>query len=189
MQVQDTVTQVIARKTPKAMAYTVRLAKEGYIGVGFEAPACVEGDTVSMQYELNNAGYKQMVKGSLQVLSSGAPTPAPQSSPAPAGAQGGTSKTSYWDDKEKRDVSIQKAIQYQASRNIAVEVAKIALEQDCLSLGAKKAARVDILMAFIDEVTDRYNKDVTDFVQNGERSGEYQGTRQDNEAQEAGDFE
>jgi len=190
MQVQDTVKRVISRKTPKAVAYTVQLAKEGYIGVGFEAPPCNEGDTISLQYEFNNAGYKQMVKGSMQVLSSAAPQqrePAPQQ--APAGAQGGQSKQSYWDEKEKRDLITQRAIQYQASRNAAIEVAKIALEQDCLSLGAKKADRIDILLAFVDEVTDRYNKDVSDVMQTGARSGGYDDNSQDQSAQEVSDFE
>ncbi|MCW8982462.1 MAG: hypothetical protein OQK13_00295, partial [Gammaproteobacteria bacterium] len=77
MQVQDTVKRVISRKAGKGTAYTVQLEQEGYIGVGFQAPPCNEGDTISMQVELNDRGYKQMVKGSMQVLGS-APAPQPQ---------------------------------------------------------------------------------------------------------------
>ncbi|MCW8826158.1 MAG: hypothetical protein OQK78_07010, partial [Gammaproteobacteria bacterium] len=67
--------------------------------------------------------------------------------------------------------------------------AEIALQHDCLSLGAKKADKLDILMAFIDETTDRYNKDVSDVMANGERSGQYDDNEQDNQAREVGDFE
>lgn len=188
MQVQDTVQRVISRKTPKAVAYTVQLQNEGYIGVGFQAPPCNEGDVISLQYELNDRGYKQMVKGSMQVISSGAPAPEPQPQQAPQAAQGGESKQGYWDAKAKKDLDTQRAIQYQASRNAAIDVAKVALENDCLSLGAKKADKLDILLSFVDEITDRFNQDVSDVVQNGERSGKYDQDQQDNNAQEVGDF-
>lgn len=188
MQIQDKVRRVISRKTPKAVAYTVQLENEGYIGVGFQAPPCNEGDTISLQYELNDRGYKQMVKGSMQVLQSGAPAPAPQPQAAPQAAQGGESKQGYWDAKAKKDVETQRAIQYQASRNAAIDVAKMALENDCLSLGAKKADKLDILLAFIDETTDRFNQDVSDVIQTGYRSGKYDQDEQDNNAEEVGDF-
>lgn len=191
MQVQDTVKRVIARKTPKATAYTVQLEKEGYVGVGFAAPPCTEGDTVSLQYELNDRGYKQMIKGSMQVLASGAAPAQPQAQAAPAGAGpgAGPSKQDYWGEKEKRDLQTQRAIQYQASRNAAIDVAKMALENDCLSLGAKKSDKLDILLGFIDEITDRFNQDVSDVVQDGKRSSKYDDNEQDNNAQEVGAFE
>lgn len=189
MQLQDTVLKIISRKTPRSVAYTVQLQNEGYIGVGFEPPACNEGDVITLSYDLNDRGYKQMVKGSLKVVSSG---PAPeQAKPqrAPTGAGEGASKSGYWEGKEVRDIATQRAIQYQASRNAALEVAKMALENDCLSLGAKKADKLDILLAFIDEITDRFNRDVSDVTKNGERSGKYDGDEQDDGAQEVGEFE
>lgn len=187
-QTQGQVKRVIARKAGSGTAYSIQLSDNMYYGNGFKSPDCSEGDTVQFEYYNNKAGYTQIAEGTLKVVE-GAPVAAPQGQAQAAPAAGGQSKTGYWDEKEKRDLKTQRAIQYQASRNAALEVAKMALEHDCLSLGQKKADKLDILMAFVDETTDRFNKDVTDFTTTGSRSQQYDGNKQDNEATEVGDFQ
>lgn len=188
--VQGQVKRVITRKAGSGTAYTVQLMDNMYYGHGFKPPGCNEGDAVEFEHYQNNAGYTQIVEGSLKVVAGAQKQPQqPQGQPQAAPAAGGQSKAGYWDEKEKRDLRTQRAIQYQASRNAALEVAKMALEHDCLSLGQKKADKLDILMAFIDETTDRFNKDVSDFTENGSRSGQYDGDAQDNQATEVGEFD
>lgn len=191
MQEQDIVKRVISRKTARGtMAYTLELQNGGFIGAGFDAPQCDEGDQISYQWETNQRGYKQIIKGSINVIGSGpAPAQRPQQANSAPVSGGGATKQSYWEEKEKRDLRTQGAIQYQASRNAAIQVATAALQHDCISLGTKKAEKADILLAFIDELTDRYNKDVTDFMDNGARSTAYDGDQQDDNAQEVGEFD
>lgn len=185
-QVQGQIKRIITRKAGSGTAYTLQLMDGKYYGAGFKPPACSEGDTVSFEYFENKAGYTQIVDGSIKTVE-GAPAAAPQGQAAPN--VGGQGKTGYWDEKEKRDLRTQKAIQYQASRNAAIDVAKMALEHDCLSLGQKKADKLDVLLAFIDETTDRFNQDVSDITENGSRSNQYDQNKQDNEATDVGDFQ
>lgn len=184
-QTQGQIKRIITRKAGTGTAYTLQLMDGKYYGAGFKPPGCSEGDTVSFEYFENKAGYTQIVDGSIQVQAGASAQPQPQAAPQ----TGGQSKTGYWDEKEKRDLRTQRAIQYQASRNAAIQVAEMALEHDCLSLGQKKADKLDILLAFVDETTDRFNKDVTDFTETGSRSQQYDQNQQDNEATEVGDFQ
>lgn len=184
-QAKGQVKRVITRKAGTGTAYTLQLMDGKYYGAGFKPPACSEGDTVEFEFFNNKAGYTQIVDGSIKVVQA---DPAPQGQPQAAPQAGGQSKSGYWDEKEKRDLRTQRAIQYQASRNASLEVAKMALEHDCLSLGQKKADKLDILMAFIDETTDRFNKDVSDFTETGSRSQQYDQDPQDDQATEVGDF-
>lgn len=188
MNANGQVKRVISRKAGTGTAYTVQLSDNQYYGAGFKPPGCNEGDNIEFEYFVNKAGFNQIADGTIKVAEAQAPQQqAPQQGqPAPAG--GGQSKAGYWDEKEKRDLKTQKTIQYQASRNAALELTKMALEHDCLSLGQKKADKADVLMAFVDEITDRFNKDVTDFAETGSRTAQYDDNNQDNQAQEVGEF-
>lgn len=77
-------------------------------------------------------------------------------------------KDQYWENKEKRDVRVQRQIQHQASRNSAIELVKVAVQADALALPAKKADKMDALVALVNELTDQFNAD-TVAVGKGER--------------------
>ena len=82
------------------------------------------------------------------------------SAPAPAPAQAASTgsytspRDTYWEDKAKRDVVIQRDIAYQAARN-----ASIAVLGQLLTAGAvpqTKAKKMDIVLDLVDEITERY---------------------------------
>lgn len=81
---------------------------------------------------------------------------APSARPA-ASSQG---KDGYWEAKEQRDIVTQKAIQYQSSRNAAIELVSAALTAGAVALPAAKAKQWDALLALVDTVTERFEEAV-----------------------------
>ena len=88
-----------------------------------------------------------------------APAPAPSS----GGGNGGKVKENwdaradYWSKKEKRDVEVvEPRITLSASQSVAATLVVAALENDCLSFGGvAKGKKLDMLLDFFDQVTDR----------------------------------
>lgn len=76
-----------------------------------------------------------------------------------APASGG-SKDGYWEAKEQRDIVTQRAIQYQSSRNAAIELVSAALTAGAVALPAAKAKQWDALLALVDTVTERFEEAV-----------------------------
>ena len=66
-------------------------------------------------------------------------------------------RAAYWDAKEIRDKEeIEPRITYQASRAHAVTLVSAALGADALSLTGAKGKRLDLLLDYVDQVTDRF---------------------------------
>lgn len=64
-------------------------------------------------------------------------------------------RNSYWEEKDRYDKEVrQPMIAFQSARRDAVDVVTAALAADILSLGQKKADKLDLLIGYIDEVTD-----------------------------------
>lgn len=80
---------------------------------------------------------------------------APQQRQAAGGPAG---KDDYWARKEERDVDVQKAIQYQASRNAAIAALDSMLTVEAVKLPAKQADKYDAYLALLEELTDHFNK-------------------------------
>ena len=182
MNIEGVVQKVSSRPAGRGTAYSIQV-EGSYYGCGFQPPACSEGDYVSFQIEQNNRGYWN-VSGNIEVKSGG--NPAPQKQASAKGPQTGNSRDQYWQEKEQRDIANQKIIQYQSSRNAAIELVRTAVENDALSLGTKKADKFDILVSIVDEITDKFEKDCKDIREHGERTGEYQNNQQDNQAEDQG---
>lgn len=70
---------------------------------------------------------------------------------------GGMSKDDYWSRKEERDLEVQKAIQYQASRNAAIAVLDVMLKAGAVKLPSKQADQYDAVLAVVDEITAHFN--------------------------------
>lgn len=167
--VQGVVEKVLARGN----ATNICVAGQWY-GCGFNGVPCKEGDEVTFTATAKG-NFLNADVASMQILSQGNSVPAPQrqqggsyqNRPRQGGAGGGprkptdTSKDDYWKNKEERDVRTQQAIQYQAARNAAIAVCTAALERDILPLPGTKAKAFDAFLDAIDEVTARYNQDVT----------------------------
>lgn len=90
--------------------------------------------------------------------------------------QGGDGKDDYWRRKEERDVEVQRAIQYQSSRNAAIAAFDVLLKAEAVKLPAKQADKYDAALALIEELTDHFNHQV-DGLGNpgGQGSGRQQG--------------
>ena len=84
--------------------------------------------------------------------------PAPQGQAPAARASGG--RDNYWEKKEQRDINFtQPQITYQASQRDAVSVVEMALAHEAIPFGgATKGKRLDIILAAVDQVTERFYK-------------------------------
>lgn len=72
-------------------------------------------------------------------------------------AKGGDKPAVDWDLKDEK-------IQWQAARNSAIELAKIALQGEALKLPAKAADKLDALEAYVQEKTEQFFRDVSETV-------------------------
>ncbi len=136
---------------------------EEFFGVGTNKPSFNEGDTISFEYT-QRGRFMNAVPQTISVVSRGEASsprskPAAKAKSAPAKEDWGA-RNKYWEDKEKRDIIIQKGIRYQSSRNAAIEVVTSAVSNGAISLGSKKAEQLDNLLDAIDIVTERFEKDV-----------------------------
>jgi hypothetical protein len=64
----------------------------------------------------------------------------------------------YWEDKERRDIEVvEPRITFAAAQRDAIEIVRVALDKDMLSFGnSSKAAKLPMLLDFVDEVTARF---------------------------------
>lgn len=114
-----------------------------------------EGDEVEFEYEVSNYGNdvkSVKITGNVPVEKNKAKTSAGNAAKKYNG--GGKSKDDYWTQKAEDDKTRQRVISYQAANKTAVDIVKIALEQDAVSLGSAKAKKLDALLAVIDQVTE-----------------------------------
>ena len=127
-----------------------------WYGAGYNQPKVNEGENV--EFETTQRGQYWNVDGPINVLA------ASSASPATGGA-----KADGWAAKQAADEARQKIIQIQSSRNSAIEVVKIIVQAGALKLPTKQADQVDVILALVDELTDKYNKDTSDLASFGER--------------------
>lgn len=86
---------------------------------------------------------------------------AEKQAPAPAAASSSRaptmSRNDYWTEKDRYDKAVrQPLIAYQSARRDAVDVVVAALEADILTLGQKKADKLELLCGYVDQVRDRF---------------------------------
>lgn len=74
-----------------------------------------------------------------------------------SGASGGGTRDDYWKEKDRyyKEVEVPR-ITLSACQSRAIDVVKMALENDALNLGTTKNKRMDNLLAAVDEVTERF---------------------------------
>ncbi len=128
----------------------------GWFGLGFRddvsvAPKCVEGDYITFEWEADGQ-YKNIVKGTARIKKD-APAPAQSTVSAPSG---GSSN------------STQQNIHYQNSRTAAIEMVRVLLENNGLSITgttskAAQAKRYDEITAAVDKLTVQFYNDLDTF--------------------------
>ncbi|AUR81854.1 hypothetical protein NVP1015O_40 [Vibrio phage 1.015.O._10N.222.51.E5] len=104
--------------------------------------------------------------------------------PAPSGGVAG--KDDYWNKRAEDDKKRQKCIEYQSSRNTAVELVGHLLKAELVALPTKKADKMDAVLALVDTLTDRYVGDV-DAINTGRNPRDAMAGM--SEMEQPGDFE
>jgi hypothetical protein len=141
---------------PYTLYGVVVVSKEGRdlgrFGAGFDAPACKKDDYVQFSVTTTADGKYYNIEGPIKVSQ--------QKREPPAAAAAALSAPSTAEQKE----ATQKAIQYQAARNAAIEVVKIlgsakALPITGAATKAGEAKRYDEILAIVDKLTVRFNFD------------------------------
>lgn len=141
--------------------------------LGRKKPTFQKGDFISFENdEKGNVDFQSLVTGD-------APAAPPRQSGAPRAANrqggqrpasnsgGGQTRDGYWAEKEARDLQKDKRYQevdvprmsFSAAQDRAVTLVAAALSNDALSLGQKKGERLDLLLEYVDQVTDRFFTD------------------------------
>ncbi len=149
--VEETSTRQVNGKFGPSTVYNFRINGEWY-GAGFKDPGAKQGDMVEFVLEMN--GQYKNAKDTV-VLASG-DTPSGDGSsqaaaqPAPAALA-----------PNKRELSIH----YQSCRKDAIAVMALLLEQDAIPIKAtKQADKMDILLGFVNELTERYLQELRNAV-------------------------
>ena len=78
-----------------------------------------------------------------------------------AATQQAGGREQYWEDKAVKDIQIQRTIQFQASRNAAINTLGVLLEHKLVSVPQAKAKQYDAVMALLDVITQAYEKQTT----------------------------
>ena len=119
--------------------YSVKMAGN-YYGAGKYAPKFNEGDEVEFGYT-ENGKYKNMDFKTVKVIEKGSGEV--KKSQSGNTTQRPQTNSTNWDEKDKR-------ITFLACRKDAIEIMKMALDRDALTLPTKKADRMETLVELVD---------------------------------------
>jgi len=126
-----------------------------YFRTGSDKPSISTGDNIRFTFE--QKGRNQNVD--LSSIEQVAATEVAAAPPPPAATQArGNARDKYWEDKDAYDKQVTgPRINFSASQRDAISLVTAALEQDCLSFGnAAKGKKLDMLLEFVDQITDRF---------------------------------
>lgn len=138
-----------------------------WYGNGTTPIGCKKGDIVEFAAAQTNSGRWNITNEGINVVTSGSvQAPTPQAAPAvrtwakktwpPKDA----AKDDYWKQREERDVETQKRIQLQASRNSAIETAKLLVESGAVKIPAKGDGMA-VVLGLISDLTEKYNNETS----------------------------
>lgn len=125
-------------------SYNFKLSDGIWYGHGFDAPSFVKGDNVTFNYA-ENGNFKNVDAASVVI-----------SAVEAAKATGGSAKASV---AAYSPNATQLAISYQAARKDALQIIDMALRAEALSLGSKKAEKLSIIEAMVDQMTTQFFED------------------------------
>ena len=146
----STVTGNVDRIYDNEKAYNLQVDGEWY-GYGFKsdgAPSFTEGQTISFDYE-QRGKYKNIDKKTIKVVESSG-----------GGAAAPNTRSNSADNR-------QLSIQYQSSRNAAIQLVGVMLDAGAVAIPAKKADQFDAIVALVDDLTVKFHSDVDQTVEDG----------------------
>lgn len=132
-----------------------------YNNCGTSDPVLSKGDYISFNGEMNAKGAVNVDVGSItKGEQDGVAKSAIARNTALRKVVAASSKDSYWENKEIRDVTTQKTIQLQASRNSAIALASAILQAGAVAgyEKAKPAEKTDIITSLVDLLTERFQE-------------------------------
>lgn len=142
----------------RGKAWNIKLANGSWYGLGFKAPTFSKNDFISFEVSETLVGgktYENVLMDTVVIdaakaavvvappLSATAELGKPNSGKEIAAPTSGGA--GYWDAKDAR-------ITFLACRNTAVEIVKLAFDKDMLTIPTKKADRMEVLLAAVDQV-------------------------------------
>ncbi|AUR83404.1 hypothetical protein NVP1139A_42 [Vibrio phage 1.139.A._10N.261.48.C6] len=197
-------------------AYNLKMDDGQWYGHGFAVPQFGEGAEIEFSFSVSPDGrFKNIdTKAGVTIHQQGQSAP-PQQAPqqqggyrpqgqqqqggyhrrpqgqapanrAPAPSGGVAGKDDYWNKRAEDDKKRQKCIEYQSSRNTAVELVGHLLKAELVALPTKKADKMDAVLALVDTLTDRYVGDV-DAINTGRNPRDAMAGM--SEMEQPGDFE
>lgn len=160
-QAQGVIEVVNSRQWKNLTFYSLKLqGDDKWYGCGTDQPPAGKGTSVSFTWAPDKKGYPAIAKGSIQAggATGGNAAPAATTSAPTSTTSGGNSRDTYWKDKENYDKEVTTPrISYTAARGHAVSLVSAALAADALSFGsAAKGKRLDLLLEYVDEVTNKF---------------------------------
>lgn len=147
----STIRGTVAKVYEKNGMYSLAIDNVWY-GFGKKKPQVDQGQFVTFAADKNDRGYwnadiKTLIVADRQSASS-------TRAPAPTG---GLTKDQYWENREARDIETQKRIQYQSSRNAAIEFVRLLLDKDALKVPATVAKKADAILEAVNYYTTMFN--------------------------------
>ena len=139
--------------------------QDTWFSAGKGQPHVQPGDVVQFIYTVNEKGYANVDPSQIMVTGKQAP---PQQGgyggnkggykgkKGGGGYKGGgksTEEKDYWKKKQLHDERNSKRIGMQASRNSAIAFVDVLLKNEAFTLPSKKADRLDVAKALLDEIT------------------------------------
>lgn len=175
--VYGVVQRINTRQAGKGTAYNVQMDDGSWFGYGFNKPKFGQGATVSFDViyrgQYANVNVDTVVvhdNGNSSNNANNNSNPNNGGNNQPRGQQNNfQDKDNYWKEREKRDIEwqrhqrevVQPTIQYQGSRNAAINLVNVLLQNDCLALPQKKAEKMDAVIAVVDQLTDKFENDLS----------------------------
>lgn len=118
-----------------------------------EASPVNEGENIQFTFDTKiNGQYTNLEVDKKSIVKLAAPVAAPKAKAAYAKTK--DAKDAYWVAKEERDLVTQKTIQYQAARNSAIEVVKIAQAAGVLELPKTKNKQLESIVSLVETIAD-----------------------------------
>lgn len=154
---------VVKAFSAKGRAFNVKVDSEWY-GFGFDDPEgkpwqLQRGDII--EFDITRRGnYVNIAPDTVKVVGQEEKKQSASKPSSNGSNENWDARAKYWEDKEQRDVITQTAIQYQSSRNAAIEVVDALMRHGLIKLPAKQADQYDAYMQYIDTVTQRFEEDV-----------------------------
>lgn len=180
--IQATVTMTSEKPDKNGkIRYSVKTANDdNWYGFGLTNPKFEVGDKVQFDAEQRDKWWNG---SNPRVLSKGETKTVVGSTPVKTHID---PKERYWANREANDLEKDKRIQFMSSRNAAISVVDVLLREKALKLPTKQASQYDTVLAAIDEITNRFerqavktNTDLTDAsvveVGSGETDSESEG--------------